>query len=596
MLNFHHISMRNFLTVGNAPQAVDLDKHGLTLVLGENLDAGGVNSRNGVGKTTILQAISFALFGNPLSNVKRDNLVNSVNGKNMSVTIEFTAHGNSYKIERGRKPAFLRYHVNDGLVNDEGTDESQGDSRNTQIEIEKVLGFSHEMFRHIIALNTYTDPFLKLKPGDQRVLIEELLGISAISTRSDILKELVKSTKDSIKEEEFRIKAVQESNAKIQHAIDELKMRFNTWNTERDSRLNEARESFLGLSEVDIDQELKAHADLADFRELRTQISQLRMSVRRKEQDIATKTHLFTQVVEQLASVMDHKCHTCGTEIHDEKHQQLLSDLTRRSEKLEEEILDLNMSVEESRTQLGEFVAALESIGDEPSTLYDNVEDARQHKNTLEQLAETIVREEQAENPYQYQIEHLSQSGIQEVSMEDLNEMENLLKHQDFLLKLLTSKDSFIRKKIIDQNINHLNHRLNFYLEKLNLPHEVTFKSDLSVEINLLGRDFDFEQLSRGEMNRVILSTSWAFRDVWESLNYPVNLMFVDEMLDSGIDAQGSEAALEILKRIARERNKNIFLISHKEELLSRVVKILYVKKENNFTRFEAPDEAIEAS
>jgi DNA repair exonuclease SbcCD ATPase subunit len=586
--------MRNFLTVGNGPQAVDLDKDGLTLVLGENLDAGGVNSRNGVGKTTILQAISFGLFGQPLSNVKKDNLVNSINAKNMTVSIEFTRDGNTYKIERGRKPAFLRYHVNDGLVNDEGTDESQGDSRNTQIEIEKVLGFSHEMFRHIIALNTYTDPFLKLKPGDQRVLIEELLGISAISTRSDILKELVKSTKDSIKEEEFRIKAVQESNATIQNAINDLKLKHKTWDVDRNTRLQSALESFQGLSEVDIDAELKAHVDLQDFKELRSQISQMRMDVRRKDSDIATKTALFEQVVNQLASVIEHKCHTCGTELHDEKHTQLLNDLTRRSEKLEEEILDLNMTVEDIKAALKELTDALQSIGDEPQVLYDNMDDARQHKNTLEQLADTIAREEQSENPFQYQIDHLSQSGIQEVSYDNLNEMQTLLKHQDFLLKLLTSKDSFIRKKIIDQNINHLNHRLNFYLEKLNLPHEVTFKSDLSVEINLLGRDFDFEQLSRGEMNRVILSTSWAFRDVWESLNFPVNLMFVDEMLDSGIDAQGSEAALEILKRTARDRNKNIFLISHKEELLSRVAKILYVKKENNFTRFEAPDSATE--
>jgi DNA repair exonuclease SbcCD ATPase subunit len=594
MLNFSHVSMRNFLTVGNGPQAVDLDKDGLTLVLGENLDAGGVNSRNGVGKTTILQAISFGLFGQPLSNVKKDNLVNSINAKNMTVSIEFTRDGNTYKIERGRKPAFLRYHVNDGLVNDEGTDESQGDSRNTQIEIEKVLGFSHEMFRHIIALNTYTDPFLKLKPGDQRVLIEELLGISAISTRSDILKELVKSTKDSIKEEEFRIKAVQESNATIQNAINDLKLKHKTWDVDRNTRLQSALESFQGLSEVDIDAELKAHVDLQDFKELRSQISQMRMDVRRKDSDIATKTALFEQVVNQLASVIEHKCHTCGTELHDEKHTQLLNDLTRRSEKLEEEILDLNMTVEDIKAALKELTDALQSIGDEPQVLYDNMDDARQHKNTLEQLADTIAREEQSENPFQYQIDHLSQSGIQEVSYDNLNEMQTLLKHQDFLLKLLTSKDSFIRKKIIDQNINHLNHRLNFYLEKLNLPHEVTFKSDLSVEINLLGRDFDFEQLSRGEMNRVILSTSWAFRDVWESLNFPVNLMFVDEMLDSGIDAQGSEAALEILKRTARDRNKNIFLISHKEELLSRVAKILYVKKENNFTRFEAPDSATE--
>jgi DNA repair exonuclease SbcCD ATPase subunit len=114
------------------------------------------------------------------------------------------------------------------------------------------------------------------------------------------------------------------------------------------------------------------------------------------------------------------------------------------------------------------------------------------------------------------------------------------------------------------------------------------------VEINLLGRDFDFEQLSRGEMNRVILSTSWAFRDVWESLNQTVNLMFIDEMIDNGLDQQGSESALDLMKRMARERNKNIFLISHKDDLVGRVNKLLLVKKENSFTRFDMDADDVE--
>ena len=201
------------------------------------------------------------------------------------------------------------------------------------------------------------------------------------------------------------------------------------------------------------------------------------------------------------------------------------------------------------------------------------------------------MREEGNIDPYKEQIATLEANGIQPIDEEALEELQTLLKHQDFLLKLLVNKDSFIRKKIVDQNSNQLNHRLNFYLEKLGLPHEVKFKSDLSVEIDLMGRDFDFEQLSRGEMNRVILATSWAFRDVWESLNHPVNLLFVDEYLDNGLDHQGSEAALGILKKMSAERGKTIFLISHKEDLMSRVSKVMHVKKENGFTKLYEADE-----
>jgi DNA repair exonuclease SbcCD ATPase subunit len=158
--------------------------------------------------------------------------------------------------------------------------------------------------------------------------------------------------------------------------------------------------------------------------------------------------------------------------------------------------------------------------------------------------------------------------------------------HQEFLLKLLTSKDSFVRKKIIDQNLSYLNSRLTHYLDRIGLPHQVVFQNDLNVEITELGRDLDFDNLSRGERNRLILSMSWAFRDVWESLYHPINVLFIDELVDSGMDAQGVENSLALLKKMSRERNKSIWLVSHRDELAGRVENILRVVKENGFTSY----------
>jgi ABC-type multidrug transport system ATPase subunit len=120
----------------------------------------------------------------------------------------------------------------------------------------------------------------------------------------------------------------------------------------------------------------------------------------------------------------------------------------------------------------------------------------------------------------------------------------------------------------------------------MGLPHLVVFQNDLSVEITQLGQDLDFDNLSRGERNRLILGLSWAFRDVWESLYHNVNLLFVDELIDNGLDSIGVENALSVLKGIGRERNKNIFLISHKDELVGRVNNVLKVIKENGFTSY----------
>ena len=171
------------MSVGNSTQAIDFDRRDLTLVLGENLDLGGDGSRNGTGKTTIINALSYGLYGQALSNIRRDNLVNKTNGKNMLVSIDFVVGAQEYRIERGRKPNLLKFYVNNQeqeIIND-----AQGDSRETQDAIEHTLGLSHDMFKHILALNTYTEPFLSLNAGNQRTIIEQLLGITMLSEGAD---------------------------------------------------------------------------------------------------------------------------------------------------------------------------------------------------------------------------------------------------------------------------------------------------------------------------------------------------------------------------------------------------------------------------
>ena len=216
---------------------------------------------------------------------------------------------------------------------------------------------------------------------------------------------------------------------------------------------------------------------------------------------------------------------------------------------------------------------------------YSSLEAALDHKNSLAGLERELSRVRDSENPYQEQLQTLNNT-LQDVSYDNLNELTNLKEHQEFLLKLLTNKDSFIRKKIIDQNLAYLNHRMSEYLNTLGISHSVKFSNDLGVEINYMGQDMDFHNLSRGEQTRVILSLSWSFRDIFENMNSSINFMMIDEILDQGTDQSGVEKALEILKGMARDRGKNIFLISHREELIPRVSQILTVVKEDGFTRF----------
>jgi energy-coupling factor transporter ATP-binding protein EcfA2 len=239
-------------------------------------------------------------------------------------------------------------------------------------------------------------------------------------------------------------------------------------------------------------------------------------------------------------------------------------------------------------------IGALGEVSARPTTYYDTVEQALKHQNNLKTLETQLTVKAGESDPYQEQIDELTDTALQEISWDAVNNLNELKEHQEFLLKLLTSKDSFIRKKIIDQNLAYLNNRLTYYLDKLGLPHTVTFQNDLSVLITQLGQDLDFDNLSRGERNRLILGLSFSFRDVWESLYQQINLLFVDELIDNGLDASGVEGALSVLKKMSRERKKNIFLISHKDELIGRVNNVLKVVKENGYTSYATDLEVTE--
>ena len=570
------------MSVGNTTQAVNFDRKDLTLVLGENLDLGGDDSgaRNGTGKTTIINALSYALYGNALTNIKKDNLINKTNGKGMMVTIDFEKDGINYRIERGRKPGVMKFFVGD--QEQEITDDAQGDSRETQAEIERMLGMSHDMFKHIVALNTYTEPFLSLKANDQRTIIEQLLGITLLSEKAEKLKESNKATKDAITQEEFRIKAVSDANKRIEEQIESLKRRQSLWTTKHEEEITKIQTGLKELQRIDIQAEIQAHKDLATWDQLRKDLNELSTAISRTKLDLGREEKTIERLSKDIVSLENHTCSTCGQEFHDDKHQQVLGSKQRE--------LETAKSNQESHValldELQQTQHGLGQLGIKPVTFYDSESDAIHHQATVASLEKQLENKLAEQDPYTEQIAEMQEKGLEEISYDVMNELTNLRDHQDFLLKLLTNKDSFIRKRIIDQNLSYLNARLGQYLDRIGLPHTVKFNNDLSVTITELGRDLDFDNLSRGERNRLILSLSWAFRDVWESLYQPINLLFIDELVDSGMDSSGVENALAILKKMSRDANKSIWLVSHKDELAGRVNNTLHVVKENGYTSY----------
>ena len=571
------------MSVGNTTQAVDFNKQQLTLVLGENLDQGGDDSgsRNGTGKTTIINALSYALYGQALTNIRRDNLVNKTNNKGMLVTLTFEKDGKEYKVERGRKPNTMKFFINN--EEQELSDQSQGDSRKTQEDINDLLGMSHDMFKHIVALNTYTEPFLALKNNDQRAIIEQLLGITLLSEKADLLREQIRITRDRLTEENARISAVTSSNEKIKENIERLHSRRKAWIAQNKQDCDKLAKAIKELEQLDIDSELEDHEKLKTWEENTKHLNNLTKEKSTVERALEQADNNVNKLGKDLDDLESAKCYACGQDLHDEKLEEMKS-------KLQKDYGDAHvyqMSMAEKLEKVDTKISELGELDAKPNTFYETAKEAYQHRGNVDSLTKSLQEKTDELDPYSEQIEDLEQTAIQEVNWDTVNDLNSTKDHMDFLYKLLTNKDSFIRKKIIDQNLAYLNNRLTYYLDKLGLPHTVVFKNDLSVEITQLGQDLDFDNLSRGERNRLILGMSWSFRDVWESLYQNINLLFIDELVDSGMDANGVENSMSVLKKMGRERQKNIYLISHKEELAGRVTNVLKVIKENGFTSYD---------
>jgi DNA repair exonuclease SbcCD ATPase subunit len=526
--------------------------------------------------------LSYALYGQALTNIRKENLINKINSKAMLVTVEFEKSGNKYRIERGRKPNILKLYVNDSQIKtDENEDDSQGDSRETQKSIEQMLEMSHTMFKHLVALNTYTEPFLSMKSAEQREIIEQLLGITLLSEKAEALKLAIKETKDSIQTEELKIAATKTANENVQKSIDSLHLKSSAWVSKQQTELENLGRAIVNLEAVDIEAELAAHLALKAWDEENARIRNLNKQKATLESAVTQAERTLKKYIKEIESLADKKCPACEQDLHDHKHDEM-------QKTAEDNLLDAQKYFDKVNGDLEKIVTEL-GTGEQvrrPTTFYETEAEALGHKNNLASLEKALEEKAVENNPYAEQIEELKKTAIQIIEWNTINSLTKLKDHQEFLHKLLTNKDSFIRKKIIDQNLTYLNKRLTYYIDKLGLPHRVVFQNDLTVEITQLGQELDFDNLSRGERNRLILSMSFAFRDVWEGLYQHINLLFIDELVDAGMDSAGVESALAVLKKMARERNKNIYLISHKDELVGRVNSVLRVIKENGFTSY----------
>lgn len=591
MIKFKSIKMINFMSYGAVPTMIQLDQPGTTLLLGEDLDAtsSGAGS-NGVGKSSILNAIVYAIYDQPLSSdiATKDDLVNHINKKQMEVSVEFEKSGITYIITRCRKMK-VGASGNYTTIYENGKDITLDSSNNTNAQIEKIIGIPYELFVRIVAFSAEQISFLKLPvrsahAANQTDIIEELFELKTLSEKAESLKIEIKDTESSLKTQLERVETLKGEHERHTKQLESAKRRVVTWEQTNTSEIEDVKWRIERLDNINVEEQ----------RALLQALQENRETIIIPEQNISNEMRKETQSLQQTARERAHElehlkkgtCPFCKQDykIATDKYDTIVAARNVAIDRLEivtNQFKNSQNVLNENDVFVRETEKKLQVKNLEELLFIDNKRNTHTQK-----LTELIA----AANPYMEVLEELEAVVLDTIDMTKINELKSLLDHQTFLLKLLTKKDSFVRKALLNKNIPFLNQRLQKYLADMELPHHVEFTHEMTASISKFGHTMSFGNLSHGQKARVNLALSFAFRDVLQSMHDTVNICMLDEVLDEGLDAVGVQAAAKMLKRKARDEKLALYIISHKDEIDNAFDRKLIVQMSNGFSSIRYED------
>lgn len=561
MAKLKTVAFRNFQSYGNILTTVKLDVSGTTLICGEDLDhitADGVGG-NGVGKSTIINAITFALYGKALSGVNVDNLINWINKGNMEVFLTFeTDDGDEYTIHRTRK-----LKGNNVFLSKNGQDITPDSAANTNLLIEEVWGMPFDMYNQVIAYTATQPPFLQQSAKDQTTFIENLFQLTMLSDKAANLKDLIKTTEKQFDIARVSIEAAEREHARLADQIANTAQRARTWSVNAEQQLSDLREQLAAAESIDVDTERALHESLNEYTQTLREAQASRSGYQRECKD-AFNTALAAE--SELTHLRDSKCPYCNQD---------LQDTAKKIENAEERSRTCEANIERLQT----LITDLTSVIDDETLKIDKIKGVIRTRNlaelmnissSQEALRQKIESITTAVNPYESQLSELRDIVLDPINYDHVNDLKTTIVHQKFLLKLLTKKDSFVRKALLNKNIPYMNLRLRHYMTQLGLPFKVEFTKELTAKISQLSHDIDYGQLSQGQRARVNLGLSFAFMDTLENIHKKrINICMLDEVLDIGLDSIGIQAALRLIRAKCKDDGKAMFVISHRHDQIA---------------------------
>ena len=569
MLTFKTITWKNFLSTGNHPTSVSLDSDNTSLIIGTN----------GAGKSTILDALTFSLYGKSFRKINKGQLINTTNEKNCFVEIEFTVNSTEWRVERGIKPNIFKIY-RDG---EELNQNSSAIDQQKWLE-QNVLKMNYKSFTQIVILGSSSFvPFMQLPTNSRREVVEDLLDIKIFSSMNEIVKGRLRLVKDEIKTLELK-----KDNLK-----DKVEMQKNFI-----QQIEDKSQEDIAVKENNINNLLTEENDLMNKNEelnkdviiLQTKMTSLEGSASKLREYGNIKGKLSQKI---SGIVKEHKfftenrvCPTCSQDIEETFRVNRISDSQSKAEELQKGYTELMNAIKKEEERESQF----QQISGDLSKLLNGITQNNTHINgcqkqikRLEHEIQTITSQIANRNTEHEKLEEF-RNNLQD-TFETISEKKEKITYLDFTYNLL--KDGGVKTQIIKKYLPIINQQANKYLQMMDFY--INFKLDEEFTETIespIHEDFTYQSFSEGEKMRIDLALLFTWREIARMKNsVNTNLLIMDEVFDSSLDGFGTEEFLKIIRFVIKDAN--IFVISHKEGLEDKFDNVIKFEKQGNFSRIE---------
>ena len=567
MIVFKKLTYKNFLSTGDQETTIYLNKDKATLVVGHN----------GSGKSTMLDALSFALFGKAHRAISKGQLINSINNKKLLATIEFSVGTNEYKIIRGAKPNIFEIYQNGKLLNQESH------ARDYQKLLEtNVLKLNHKSFHQVVVLGSSNFiPFMQLPTYQRRLVVEELLDINVFSKMNVILKEKFNVLKSEIKETEHQIEILEEKITLTNKHLSELTSLDDDKKNQLKSDIESLQEEIKTLVEKqkqlqeDINKPGPDRVELDQLSEKRKKLVSLGGQIKGKIQNNKSQKKFFE---------VHTSCPTCKQEMSQEMRTSSINELDEKIKETEAGIGELDAEiekVEEKHKKVSDFLYEIQQKAGDLTRVTGNITSTQSRVTTLQERLDTPSADTTKTKSELSKLEN----NLQDKQTTKLNQTEEKA-YFDALYELL--RDTGIKTKIIKEYLPVMNNLINKHLQTLDFF--VSFNLDENFVETIKSRyrdEFTYPSFSEGEKQRIDLALLFSWRQIAKMKNSAnTNLLMLDETFDSSLDADGVDNLLKILYTL--DEGTNTFIISHKQDLLDgKFPAKIEFEKQNNFSKIK---------